>query len=149
MEVPCLAGGPDRILLYSRPIRSRYRNLRSFVVYHRWSQVSSRENTDQPPRSGEESGQSSEVTESLHFAFLGDERVKYVSGGQGLRQGGTSTLVAAEARLEAEEFLLQFVVIYPNEEILRLALRGDGDPADPFGLNLGPQDAEKADEGLP
>ena len=26
--------------------------------------------------------------------------------------------------MEAEEFLLQFVVIYPNEEILRLALRG-------------------------
>jgi predicted nucleic acid-binding protein len=29
-----------------------------------------------------------------------------------------------DARREAEEFLIQFVVLYPNEEILRLALRG-------------------------
>ena len=33
-------------------------------------------------------------------------------------------LSSREARLEAEEFLLQFVVLYPNEETLRLALRG-------------------------
>ena len=37
---------------------------------------------------------------------------------------GRPLLSPQEARLEAEEFLLQFVVIYPNEEILRLALRG-------------------------
>ena len=37
---------------------------------------------------------------------------------------GRPLLSPQEARLEAEEFLLQFVMIYPNEEILRLALRG-------------------------
>lgn len=35
-----------------------------------------------------------------------------------------SLLPPADARREAEEFLHQFVVLYPNEEILRLALRG-------------------------
>jgi predicted nucleic acid-binding protein len=35
-----------------------------------------------------------------------------------------SLLTPAEARREAEEFLAQFYVLYPNEAILRLALRG-------------------------
>lgn len=40
-----------------------------------------------------------------------------------LREAG-SILTAEEARREAEELLNQFVVLYPNEAILRLALRG-------------------------
>jgi predicted nucleic acid-binding protein len=39
--------------------------------------------------------------------------------------GSEPALLPPEAaRREAEEFLHQFVVLYPNEEILRLALRG-------------------------
>jgi predicted nucleic acid-binding protein len=38
--------------------------------------------------------------------------------------GGEPVLSAADARREAEEFLLQFEVLYPTEELLRLALRG-------------------------
>jgi predicted nucleic acid-binding protein len=37
---------------------------------------------------------------------------------------GGSILTAEDARREAEELLSQFVVLYPNEEIVRLALRG-------------------------
>ena len=37
---------------------------------------------------------------------------------------GRPLIPPQEARLEAEDFLIQFVVLYPNEEILRLALRG-------------------------
>ena len=36
---------------------------------------------------------------------------------------GDSLLSAEEARRETEEFLNQFVVLYPNEEIVRSALR--------------------------
>lgn len=39
-----------------------------------------------------------------------------------LRTGG-SILTAEEARREAEEFLAQFVVLYPTEAIVRAALR--------------------------
>ena len=39
-------------------------------------------------------------------------------------RAGAPLLEAQEARREAEELLHQFVVLYPNEEILRLALRG-------------------------
>jgi predicted nucleic acid-binding protein len=41
-------------------------------------------------------------------------------------RGGRSApiLTAEEARREAEEMLLQFVVLYPNEEVVRLALLG-------------------------
>ncbi|HEV8719559.1 MAG TPA: PIN domain-containing protein [Candidatus Binatia bacterium] len=35
-----------------------------------------------------------------------------------------SLLTIEEARREAEEFLAQFTVLYPNEALLRLALRG-------------------------
>ncbi|MDX2179230.1 MAG: PIN domain-containing protein [Bryobacteraceae bacterium] len=38
--------------------------------------------------------------------------------------GGRSILSESEARREAEEFLAQFTILYPNEDILRLALRG-------------------------
>ncbi len=37
---------------------------------------------------------------------------------------GSSLLSVEEARREAEEFLCQFVVLYPNETIMRTALRG-------------------------
>ena len=37
---------------------------------------------------------------------------------------GRPLLTPREARWEAEGFLLQFEILYPNEEILRLALRG-------------------------
>ena len=36
---------------------------------------------------------------------------------------GHSLLQPSEARREAEEFLSQFTILYPNENILRLALR--------------------------
>jgi predicted nucleic acid-binding protein len=37
---------------------------------------------------------------------------------------GIPTLSIEEARREAEELLLQFTVLYPSQEILRMALRG-------------------------
>lgn len=37
---------------------------------------------------------------------------------------GSSLLGAADARREAEEFLSQFDVLFPDEEVLRIALRG-------------------------
>ena len=39
---------------------------------------------------------------------------------------GPPLLALDEARREAEELLKQFVVLYPNEELVRLALRGAG-----------------------
>jgi predicted nucleic acid-binding protein len=38
--------------------------------------------------------------------------------------GGQSLLTPAAARQEAEEFLIQFKVLYPTEEVIRTALRG-------------------------
>jgi predicted nucleic acid-binding protein len=38
--------------------------------------------------------------------------------------GGHALLTPADARREAEEFLRQFEVLYPNEAIVRTALRG-------------------------
>lgn len=38
--------------------------------------------------------------------------------------GGEPLLARADALREAEELLLQFEVVYPDEELLRLALRG-------------------------
>ena len=38
--------------------------------------------------------------------------------------GGAALLAPADARREAEELLAQFEVLYPNEAIVRLALRG-------------------------
>jgi predicted nucleic acid-binding protein len=37
---------------------------------------------------------------------------------------GGSLLSVADARREAEELLIQFEVLYPDEELLRIALRG-------------------------
>jgi predicted nucleic acid-binding protein len=37
---------------------------------------------------------------------------------------GAPLLSPADARREAEEFLTQFVVLYPNDAIVRIALRG-------------------------
>ena len=39
-------------------------------------------------------------------------------------QGGDPLLLPEEARREAEEMLKQFEILYPNEQILRTALRG-------------------------
>ena len=38
--------------------------------------------------------------------------------------GNRSLLTPEDARREAEEFLAQFTVLYPNEALVRLALRG-------------------------
>lgn len=38
--------------------------------------------------------------------------------------GGRSLLTPDEARREAEEFLRQFVILYPTETLLRTAIRG-------------------------
>lgn len=38
--------------------------------------------------------------------------------------GGGALLTPAEARRECEEMILQFPVLYPNDALLRLALRG-------------------------
>jgi predicted nucleic acid-binding protein len=38
--------------------------------------------------------------------------------------GGTPLLTADEARREAEEMLSQFEILYPNEAVVRLAIRG-------------------------
>lgn len=41
-------------------------------------------------------------------------------------EGGSPLLEPAEARWEAEELLAQLDVVYPNETVLRTALRGAG-----------------------
>jgi len=41
-----------------------------------------------------------------------------------LTRGGPSILAPAEARREMEEMLVQFEVIYPDEELVRIAIRG-------------------------
>jgi predicted nucleic acid-binding protein len=41
-------------------------------------------------------------------------------------RGAEPLLSQEEARREAEEFLLQFTVLYPDEEVVRTALRGAG-----------------------
>lgn len=38
--------------------------------------------------------------------------------------GNRSLMTPDEARREAEEFLVQFTILYPNEALLRLAFRG-------------------------
>ena len=40
------------------------------------------------------------------------------------QKDGTSLLASVDARREAEDFLNVFVVLYPNDSIVRLALRG-------------------------
>jgi len=50
--------------------------------------------------------------------------LEFVAATSRPRPDGTALLTAAEARREAEEFLIEFQVLYPNEDVLRLALRG-------------------------
>lgn len=41
-----------------------------------------------------------------------------------LSKGGASLLSPSDARLEMEDMLLQFEVVFPDEEVLRTAIRG-------------------------
>ncbi len=50
--------------------------------------------------------------------------VEFVAAATRVTGRNAPILTAEEARREAEEMLLQFVVLYPNEEVVRLALRG-------------------------
>jgi predicted nucleic acid-binding protein len=50
--------------------------------------------------------------------------VEFVAAVSRPLRSGHSLLLPEDARREAEEFLHQFLVLYPNEEIVRLALRG-------------------------
>jgi len=50
--------------------------------------------------------------------------LEFVSAASRPRPDGPALLSAPEARREAEEFLIEFRILYPNEDVLRLALRG-------------------------
>jgi len=50
--------------------------------------------------------------------------VEFVAAVTRARSGAKPLLDPAEARLEAEDMLDQFVVLYPDEALLRTALRG-------------------------
>lgn len=50
--------------------------------------------------------------------------VEFVAATTRVKRGGQPILSIENARREAEDFLHQFVVLYPNESLLRLALRG-------------------------
>lgn len=50
--------------------------------------------------------------------------VEFVAATTRSLSGGGSLLSAADARREAEDLVNQFTVLYPNEAILRTALRG-------------------------
>jgi len=50
--------------------------------------------------------------------------VEFVAVATRRLQDGTTLLGPDEARREAEELLTQFVVLYPNEAVVRTALRG-------------------------
>lgn len=50
--------------------------------------------------------------------------VEFVAAATRPIRGGSPLLEAAEARREAEELLTQFDVLYPDEALVRLALRG-------------------------
>jgi len=50
--------------------------------------------------------------------------VEFVAAVTRALPGGHPLLPPDEARREAEEFLKQFTVVYPNEAIVRMALRG-------------------------
>ena len=50
--------------------------------------------------------------------------VEFVAAATRPLGGGPSLLTSDEARLEADELLTQFEVLYPNQVLLRLALRG-------------------------
>lgn len=50
--------------------------------------------------------------------------VEFVAAVTRRPKGAEPLLTEADARREAEELLAQFVVVYPNEHVVRLALRG-------------------------
>ena len=50
--------------------------------------------------------------------------LEFVAAVTRVPRDGTPLLSLDDARREAEELLHQFTVLYPNEELLRLALRG-------------------------
>ena len=50
--------------------------------------------------------------------------VEFVAAVTRVVDRGRALLTPEEARREAEEMLLQFVVLYPNDALVRLALRG-------------------------
>lgn len=50
--------------------------------------------------------------------------VEFVAAVSRPLKDGTSLLSPVDARREAEEFLATFAVLYPNDSIVRLALRG-------------------------
>jgi len=50
--------------------------------------------------------------------------IEFVAAATRPLTGDRSLLSATEARREAEEFLTQFTILYPNEALLRLAFRG-------------------------
>jgi predicted nucleic acid-binding protein len=50
--------------------------------------------------------------------------VEFVAAASHPQTGGGSILSPEDARREAEELLTEFEILYPNEHIVRLALRG-------------------------
>jgi predicted nucleic acid-binding protein len=50
--------------------------------------------------------------------------VEFVAAASRTFEGAAPLLEPADARREAEEFLIQFDVLYPDQELLRIALRG-------------------------
>jgi predicted nucleic acid-binding protein len=50
--------------------------------------------------------------------------VEFVAATTRPTPGGRPLLAQADARREAEEMLAQFEVLYPNEDVVRTALRG-------------------------
>jgi predicted nucleic acid-binding protein len=50
--------------------------------------------------------------------------VEFVAATKRRPRGAAPLLTEADARREAEEFLDQFTVLYPNEHVVRLAFRG-------------------------
>lgn len=50
--------------------------------------------------------------------------VEFVAATSRPRSDGAALLTAPEAHREAEEFLITFPVLYPDEQVVRLALRG-------------------------
>lgn len=50
--------------------------------------------------------------------------VEFVAAASRLHKGGGFILSPEDARREAEELLNQFEILYPNDQVVRLALRG-------------------------
>lgn len=50
--------------------------------------------------------------------------VEFVAAASRPHKGGGFTLSPEDARREAEELLNQFEILYPNDQVVRLALRG-------------------------